>query len=431
MGIFKRSRMRLTIAYSIVMFVFLSALISLVYKAMDWSIFSEQEKEIREMAENIATTQNYYNQRPDLSFDENQIYRNSNDRLFFYIFDENRRLLSFSRATFRIEPFILDVISKWSLRENSVGIFAKANEQGRSTRVMMTSRKIDGGRVPQTVYVGKDVTALYSGMQKAIYIMIFLAFIALILSLIFGYFLAGRAMKPIEQAYERQRQFAADASHELRTPLAVVMASADLLMNDPSIQNPFLKQVIEDVRDEVKKMTRLVSDLLTVIRSENNALSLNIQRFDLSQIIEQQVRIMQPLAEQKQINLRAIDLAPIEIPCDEQKMKQLVLILVDNAVKYTPDGGSVTVKMWQSRGRVNFSVEDTGIGIKPEDREKIFDRFYRVDKARSRAMGGNGLGLAIAMEIVQLHQGEIDVESEFGHGTKFIVSLRTKLKGGI
>lgn len=428
-AIFKRSRWRLTIAYSIVMFLFLSALIGLVYKAMDWSIFSEQEKELRDMAENIASAQSYINQRPELNFDENQIYRNSNDRLFFYIFDDNNRLLNFSRATFRIESFILDVISKWNLRENAVGIFEKSNEQGRSTRVMMISKRISGNRISQTVFVGKDISALYLGMQKAIYIMAFLAFVALVMSLGFGYFLAGRAMQPIEQAYERQRQFAADASHELRTPLAVVMASADLLMNDPSIQNPFLKQVIEDVRDEVKKMTKLVSDLLTVVRSENNALGLNIQKLDLSKIIEQQVRIMQPLAEQKEIQLRATDLVSMEVPCDEQKMKQLVLILVDNAVKYTPEGGKVTVKMWQTRGRVNFSVEDTGIGIAPEDREKIFDRFYRVDKARSRAMGGNGLGLAIALEIVSLHQGEIDVESELGSGTKFIVSLRTKFRG--
>ena len=117
------------------------------------------------------------------------------------------------------------------------------------------------------------------------------------------------------------------------------------------------------------------------------------------------------------------------IHADEQKIKQLVLILVDNAVKYTPEGGEVTVSMEKAeRGRVRFAVKDTGIGISEADREKIFDRFYRVDKARSREMGGNGLGLAIAQEIVNLHKGEISVESEQGKGTTFFVELRAKIK---
>ena len=106
-----------------------------------------------------------------------------------------------------------------------------------------------------------------------------------------------------------------------------------------------------------------------------------------------------------------------------------MLILVDNAVKYTPDGGKVTVGFEKApQGRVRFYVQDTGIGIAKEDQEKIFDRFYRVDKARSREMGGNGLGLSIAQEIVALHQGTIRVESEPGQGTRFIVELRVKFK---
>ena len=121
------------------------------------------------------------------------------------------------------------------------------------------------------------------------------------------------------------------------------------------------------------------------------------------------------------------NLLPVEIQADEQKIKQLVLILVDNAVKYTPDNGTVTVKLWQvNKARAAFSVEDTGIGISAEDKNKIFDRFFRVDKARSRAMGGNGLGLAIALEIVRMHHGNITVDSVLGSGTKFTVELRTK-----
>jgi signal transduction histidine kinase len=282
----------------------------------------------------------------------------------------------------------------------------------------------------QTVYVGKDVTALYNGMEKATTIMAGLGLLALIVATIVGHILSGKAMVPLKAAYEKQRQFAADASHELRTPLAVVMASAELLQNDPSIKSPFLKQVIEDVRDEVKKMTKLVGDLLVVARSDNKALKLKPSKFDFGAVVAQTARLMAPLAEQKKITLVADRLPKAVIHADEQKIRQLVLILVDNAVKYTPEGGTVTVEFRKAeKGKVSLAVADTGIGISPEDQEKVFDSFYRVDKARSREMGGNGMGLAIAQEIVNLHQGDIRIESELGKGTTFIVTLKTKVKG--
>ena len=176
-------------------------------------------------------------------------------------------------------------------------------------------------------------------------------------------------------------------------------------------------------------MTKLVSDLLLVARSDNKALKLKPTKFDAAELLGQTARVMQPLAEKKHINVTAETLGKHEIQADEQKIKQLMLILVDNAVKYTPDGGKVTVGFEKApQGCVRFYVQDTGIGIAKEDQEKIFDRFYRVDKARSREMGGNGLGLSIAQEIVALHQGTIRVESEPGQGTRFIVELRVKFK---
>ena len=266
---------------------------------------------------------------------------------------------------------------------------------------------------------------MYNGLEKATYSLAGLAVLALALAAGVGHVLAGEAIVPLMEAYEKQRQFAADASHELRTPLSVVMASADLLDNDPSITSPFLKQVIGDVRDEVKKMTKLVSDLLFVARSDNQALKLKLSKVDLAAAADQTIRLMQPLAEKKNITLVREGEASLTAKLDEQKMKQLLLILVDNAVKYTPEGGRVSVRILSpAAGKIRIETEDTGIGISKEDLERIFDRFFRVDKARSREMGGNGLGLAIAQEIVNLHGGQISVESKVGEGTKFIVKLR-------
>ena len=168
---------------------------------------------------------------------------------------------------------------------------------------------------------------------------------------------------------------------------------------------------------------------LVVARSDNQALKLKIVRKDLVAVAEQTLRLMQPLADKKKIVLQSTGPKTLPVRADEQKLKQLILILVDNAVKYTPDGGEVHVGFEKApQGRVRFFVQDTGIGIAKEDQRRIFDRFYRVDKARSREMGGNGLGLSIAQEIVNLHQGSIEVTSTLGKGTRFTVELRTKAR---
>ena len=428
-NIFGQGRRRLTLFYSLIMCVFLIALIFIAHKTLEWSIFSEQARELLDTAGNVAEAQAYFNQHPGLTL-EDAGYKSTNDRLFFYVFNQDGRLSNFARASFHIEPFILDVVSNWQAQEGEVSVFGRKNEREQMTRIMMTAKTVvnDDGSV-QTVYVGKDVTAMYNGLQKSTYAMVVLGIVALLLATVLGHILSGRAMVPLREAYEKQRQFAADASHELRTPLAVVMASADLLENDPSITSPFLKQVIADVRDEVKKMTRLVSDLLLVARSDNKALKLKLQKFDAAELLSQTARLMQPLADKKHIALDIRNCDAHVIQADEQKIKQLMLILVDNAVKYTPDGGEVHVGFEKApQGRVRFFVQDTGIGIAKEDQRRIFDRFYRVDKARSREMGGNGLGLSIAQEIVNLHQGSIEVTSTLGKGTRFTVELRTKAK---
>ena len=428
MEIFRNSRLRLTLIYSSIMCIFLIVLIVGVQKTMNWSFDSEQRSELFDAATGVAEAQAYQIQHPNATIDETRYYRNTNDRLFFYVFDKWGQLVGFVRASFKVEPFILEYMNQESIPNGEIKVYAYPNENGRMTSIMMTSKKIRIGEIEQIVYVGKDVTALYSGLQKATVALIILGVLALILASIIGHIMAGRAIVPMKEAYERQKQFAADASHELRTPLAVVMASADLLLADKSITNPLLREVIEDLKGEVKKMSKLVSDLLTVARSDNATLKLKIQKLDLGDLLNQNIRMMTPLAEKKNISLSGENIQECMIQGDEQKIKQLILILVDNAIKYTTDGGTVTVALEKiEEDSVTFSVQDSGIGIAPEDQERIFDRFFRVDKARSREMGGNGLGLSIATEILRLHDGKISVSSELGVGTKFTVELKTVL----
>ncbi len=423
---FRAGIIKLTFFYAAVMCVFLGVLIFGVHGLMKWAITSEQEQELIETAVSIRDAQS--RARGDTAFDENIIYKNASDRLFFYMFDEKGTLIRFSRGSYRIEPFVLDIIESGVVPRVTTEVFGKIDENRRRLEIMMTSVVSD--RDNSVIYVGKDVTAVYSGLEKATYAILLLGLVSVIFSTAAGYFMARRALSPMKSAYEKQRQFAADASHELRTPLAVVLASAELLENDPTIASPFLKQVVLDVKDEVKKMTKLVSDLLMVARSDNHALKVAETEIDLGELLEQSVRTMSPLGEKKKIVVKAAGEFPsTKIFGDEQKIRQLITILVDNAIKYTPEGGTVTVGLSEAKtGKVAFFVEDTGIGIAKEDLPKIFDRFYRVDKARSRQMGGNGLGLAIADEIVYLHRGSIDVTSDLGKGTRFTVTLRIDRK---
>lgn len=427
--IFRSGRRKMTIYYAVGMFLFAVFLMCVVHESMEWALSSEQARDLKDTANDIAYAQSYLMDQQAI-FDD-FANNGSRNKLFFYVYDKHGRLINYSRASNHIESFVLDTIDEWELEPEDVGVFGRMehhDDKKYFARVMLTAYPVTlNGETVATVFVGKDVTALYYGIRKSMYFLLALSAVALILATALGYFMSEKALIPMKEAYERQRQFAADASHELRTPLSVVMASADLLDNDPSIQSPFLKQVIADVKDEVKKMTKLVSDLLMIARSDNQAVVFNAQTFDISTIMEQQLRVMQPLAEKKNIHLYGKGMLPVNIQADEQKIRQLILILVDNAVKYTPEGGEVCLKLdGATGGKVRFSVSDTGIGIAPEDKDRIFDRFYRVDKARSRAMGGNGLGLAIAQEIVSLHGGSISLESKLGEGTTFKVEFKAK-----
>ena len=230
MEIFGRSRRQLAFAYALIMSLFLAVIIFVVHMAMNWSMFSEQAQELSDAANGVAEVQIFYLKNPNDSVDENRYFKTANDRLFFYIFSEDKQLIRFERASFRIEQFVLDVIESWSIDEGEVEVFRHSNETGQLNTVMMMSKKIIADNTVQTLYVGKDVTALYSGLQKATYAQIVLGGVALLIASAIGYYMAGRALVPLKEAYDKQKQFAADASHELRTPLAVVMASADLLL---------------------------------------------------------------------------------------------------------------------------------------------------------------------------------------------------------
>lgn len=417
-NIFYRSRWRLALAYSALMFCMFLVIIFLSYRGLIWAVSSEQARELSGVVRDIAEAEAILMQRN--TYPDDLGYR---ERMFFYAYNNAGELQHFSKAPPRLEDDVLQIIHEGRVPLAEEAVFERQMDSDRVIMMTASYVRIDG-EIVGIVYLGKDVTALYKGLTKFYYFWGLVSLLALIVAMVTGYYIAGCVMAPMQAAYERQKQFTADASHELRTPLSVVMASADLLSHDASIQSPFLQQVVADIKDEVKKMSKLVGDLMVIARNDNHAERLNVQEFDLSNSLEQVIRNMQPLAEKKHIALLGNIAEGIVYTGDEHKIKQLILILVDNAIKYTQEYGSVTVAAKYGKGRkISFSVADNGMGISSEDCKRIFGRFYRVDKARSREMGGNGLGLAIAKDIVDAHHGYIYLESKLGEGTTFSVEL--------
>jgi signal transduction histidine kinase len=226
----------------------------------------------------------------------------------------------------------------------------------------------------------------------------------------------------LEDAFRRQRQFTADASHELRTPMTVIKGQIEVALQREREPQAY-RRVLQAVNEEVDRMIRLVGSLLTLARADAGQIPITLEPVSLPDVVAAAVEQVRPLASRRRVDLQTSSCPPSTLRADDDLILQLLLNLLDNAVKYTAAGGKVTVG-WNANGRdVELWVRDTGVGIASEHLPHLFDRFYRVDKARSRAEGGTGLGLSICRWIAEAHGGSISVESAPGQGTTFRVVL--------
>jgi two-component system OmpR family sensor kinase len=226
----------------------------------------------------------------------------------------------------------------------------------------------------------------------------------------------------LHDSFAQVRQFSADASHELRTPLTVMRGEIELALRG-KLRPQQYRTVLESSLEEILRMTSITDNLLLLAKAEQGTLDVHFSEVNLQSLVDELYEDSEVLAEQKHIAVSLQENAPITIVGDRDRLRQLFLNLVDNAIKYTPEGGAVTLATRRQDGTALFQIHDTGIGIPPGDVEKIFNRFYRVDKARSREQGGTGLGLSIAKWIAELHRGTITVTSEVNKGSTFTVTL--------
>ena len=244
---------------------------------------------------------------------------------------------------------------------------------------------------------------------------------AVLLLGIFSWFFTGRLLKPIVENQKKQALFIASASHELRTPLSVILSAAECCKSaPPERRDGFLKTICQ----EGLRVSSLVSDMLTLSQSDNQRFPVRMEPTELDTLLMNSYEAFQPLAQEKSISL-SIELpegALPACPADPERISQVISILIHNAISYTPEHGKITLAVSKHKERFHISVTDNGIGISDEDKKKIFDRFYRVEKSRS-TKDHFGLGLSIAYEIVKAHGGNIQVSDALGGGSCFTVVL--------
>ena len=254
-------------------------------------------------------------------------------------------------------------------------------------------------------------------------ILVVVSLIIIGIAIIGSYILSKMTLKPIMESYKKQTEFVQNAAHELRTPLTIIQAKQELLLQEPETKIIDKSEDINIMLKETKRLTKLIKELMVLAMADSNELKMNKEKIKIDDLIKEIIIPYKDFAEmqEKEINL---DLNyNKEINVDRNKINQLLVIVLDNAIKYTSEKDKITVKTYSKEGKCVIEVADTGIGISKEAVKHVFDRFYREDKARSREKGGTGLGLSIAHTIVKLHGGNIKITSNEPKGAKVIIKI--------
>ena len=332
--------------------------------------------------------------------------------------------------------------------------------------VRIYSRTIaDDGKVIAIIQVGASLNQVQSVQEQVTTELLIAALFVLLLGALGSYWLAGRAFAPIrhlievtrtikggdlrqrvpvpqtsdevqalaltfnemlaslEQTLNRQRRFVSDASHELRTPVAVIRSKTELALQQPGDLEEYMT-VLRQINGESERLGHLISDLLALARADEGNTLFEMEVVPLHLLAEAVAANAEPFALKRDLRLRVEASEPVDVRGDEARLIQVIMNLLDNAIRYTRPGGCVTLCIAGTQEQATLIVRDTGVGIQPKHLPHIFDRFYRVDSARTHNSDSNsGLGLAIVAWIVRAHHGTIDVESQLGHGSTFTVTL--------
>ena len=449
-------RVRLTLWYVVLLAVILLAFSGLLYLTLSRGLREELDVTLTTEATRLISSMDFENNAPQLGDAPDNLRIGTVAALYD---STGRHLLAYDpRQPLPVLPESLRLAAQGQQSFTTASL-----ADGTQWRVL-TAPVTENGFQVGILQVGRPVAQVDATMRQLLLLLVVAVPLTLLVASAGGLFLAGRALDPIDgitraaaaigaddlsqrlnlrgshdevgrlaatfdrmldrldKAFRRQRQFTADASHELRTPLTMLSSQIDVALERKRTPADY-EQVLRSLREDAARMTQLVSELLTLARADAGQQLLTREELDLGELVSNVVQAMQPLALQRGVQLAEQAQPHVTISGDQTRLSQLLINLVDNALRYTSSGGTVDVAVKEEAGWAELRVSDTGIGIAAEHLPHLFERFYRADPARARADGGSGLGLAIAQWIAQAHGGQISVASEFGRGSVFTVRI--------
>ena len=333
------------------------------------------------------------------------------DKPIFFIRTTSGGTISFASEQ---QPF-----DRVQLRQllNKVLKIRQANGMLRFGDITYYFSKTAASRPAGTLLVFQDMSPLGSVIQNSLTI----GLVCLVLALLGSLLMARWAIAPIQKAWQQQKDFIADASHELRTPVTIIQTTLDVVLDEPQASVAAQREWLNIIGDEARRVAHLVDGLLFLARSDSNQPMVDKQIFSLSQVAADGLEAFKPSAAAQGLELAAAVTGEITALGDAVRIRQVIDILLDNAIRHTPAGGRITLRLFLQEKKIWLKIKDTGEGIAPQHVAKIFDRFYQVDGSRSK--GQAGLGLSIAKSIIESHGGTIAVTSALHAGTEFTIKL--------
>ncbi|MFC5651623.1 sensor histidine kinase [Paenibacillus solisilvae] len=407
---FNRTRRRLVFLNAAVFLLVLSVLGVLLYAHMRLRLLHETDESMKQAKTQLQQSVHHLSEllRPDASSTEPR------EKLTYLMWDAKGKLVGQSPPS-SLEKHTTELIGD----RPDVTEIRTVSAGGQNYRVLTVSLASPSPEGITAVGIVKSLGDVDRTLQLLLTDIVAAMIVGGVLSVFVGMYLAGRALIPIRRSWDKQQRFVEDASHELRTPTAVIHAQTELLLQHPERSIEQESPQIAVILKESRRLGRLVNDLLTLARSDSNQALIQPALLSLDSLLFEVTEPFRMFAESKGIEIIMEVEEPLALWGDDNRIRQLLVIVLDNALKYTPESGEIRVTgRYASSQAVSIVIADTGCGIAAEDLPRVFERFYRSDKSRSRSQGGTGLGLSIAEWIVEAHGGSIRVHSKVNEGTQ-------------
>lgn len=393
----------------------------LIYNLISTSVYTSIDNEIMIAKEQVEAAGNEPDSKSsDKKTTAKKFYNSLNPRLIYIVRDENGNITNKENIGRFYEDYITDITFD---KENINQIYLTSIDNTYFYRgINVQSVSAETGET-KYIQILVNVDGENQSVENIIRILLIATIIIIFISIIISFILSNKTLKPIIEAWNRQTEFVQNASHELRTPLTIIQAKQELLLQEPN------KKIIDKSKDitvcikETRRLSKLVKELMILARADSNKLDLEKEVFNLDSLIKE---VSEPYIEMARLQHKNVTLnlnSVKDLNADKNKITELLIIILDNAIKYTGENDKIDISTYNKEGKTFIEIADTGIGISKDAMKHIFERFYREDKARSRQTGGNGLGLAIAQTIVQAHNGSIKLVHNEPKGTKVVIKL--------